>query len=427
MFFEEFPLPKEPLIPDYSVDIRDFGAVENELSTAINQAIEHVFRRGGGKVVVPSGKWLTGPIRMQSNTELHFEAGAKVLFSNDPRDYLPAVLTMYEGIRCYNYSPLIYGNGLENVAITGNGELDGNGAEWWKWAKNLKARDVLYSNTLPLEKRVFATEDYGLRPMFLQILATKNLLIDGITLKNSPCWTLNLVWCEDSIVRNVTVENPTVSPNTDGINVESSNRVIVEDCTVVTTGDDMFCLKAGRNEDAWEVGIPCQNVIIRRCKSIGRCRSGGIAIGSEMSAGIRNVLVEDCDFGFCVNCVRIKSKDGRGGVVENIDMRNLHMAKGMRGINVSFRYSCEANDAPKEPGKYMPKVRNISFENVVCDSVTSGISFDNLPGGIMENLHFKNINMTARKCLESDSVQGLCFENITLTECKDAGGNLYEE
>ncbi len=427
MFFKEFPLPKEPVIPDYSVDIRAFGAVENELSTAINQAIAHTSERGGGKVVVPAGQWLTGQIHLKSNIELHFETGARVSFSDNPEDYLPAVLTMYEGIRCYNYSPLIYGNKLENVAITGKGELDGNGAVWWKWSGNLKARDILYSGELPLEKRIFATEDYGLRPLFLQILASKNVLIDGITLRNSPCWTLNLVWCEDSIVRNVTVDNPTDSPNTDGINIESSNRVIVEDCTVITTGDDMFCLKAGRNEDAWEVGIPCENVIIRRCRSLGPSRSGGIAIGSEMSAGVRNILAEDCEFDYNVNCVRIKSKDGRGGYVENVDFKRLKMRKGLRGINISYRYICEANDPAKEPGKHMPEIRNIFFEDIVCDSVTTGITLENLPNGVMENIHFKNITMTAEKCMSADSVCGLYLEAVKLTEEKGAGGNIYEE
>ena len=223
------------------------------------------------------------------------------------------------------------------------------------------------------------------------------------------------------IVRGVTVENPTVSPNTDAINIESCNRALVEDCTVVTTGDDMYCLKAGRNEDAWEVGIPCENVIIRRCRALGPSMSGGVVIGSEMSASVRNVLAEDCDFGHNYNCIRIKSKDGRGGVVENIDYQNIHMSRGMRGINISYRYSCEACDEAKEPGKYMPVVRNISFENIVCDSLNSGITLENLPGGVMENLHFKDINMRARTCMTADSVYSLSLDNVNITEDQSAG------
>lgn len=422
MFFKEFPLPKDPKFPEYSVNIRDFGAKEGALATAaIKAAIENASAQGGGHVIIPRGNWVTGQIHLLSNIDLHFEEGAFVSFSKDPADYLPVVFTVYEGIRCYNYSPLIYANKVENVAITGKGVLDGNGEAWWMWAKNLTARDILYGGELAVEDRRFGTPEYGLRPMFLQILSSKDVLIEGITLNNSPCWTVHPVWCEDVIVRGVTIENPTVSPNTDGINIESCNRALVEDCTVITTGDDMYCLKAGRNEDAWEVGIPCENVVIRNCRALGPSTSGGIVVGSEMSASVRNILAENCTFAHNANCVRIKSKDGRGGVVENMDCRNLHIDKGMRGINISYRYSCEACDDAKEPGKYMPVVRNISFENITADSVISGITLDNLPGGIMENLHFKDIKMTAKTCMTADSVTGLTFENVSFTEDPEAG------
>ena len=422
MFFKEFPLPKDPVFPSRDVNIREYGATEGTLATkAINDAILSVSEMGGGSVIVPAGKWLTGAIKLQSNVNLHFASGAEVQFSHDLEDYLPAVLTVYEGIRCINYSPLIYGCDLENVAITGKGVLDGAGPEWWKWAKNLTGRDILYFDRRPVEERIYATPELALRPMFLQILRSKNVLIEGITLNNSPAWTVHPVWCEDVIVRGVTIENPTVSPNTDGVNIESCNRALVEDCTVITTGDDMYCLKAGRNEDAWDVGIPCENVVIRRCRSLGPSMSGGIVIGSEMSADVRNILAEDCDFAHNANCIRIKSKDGRGGVVENIDYRNLHMEKGMRGINLSFRYSCEANDDPKIPGLNMPKIRNIYCENIVCDSVQSGITIDNVPGGVMENIRFKDIKMDAGVCMTSDSVKGLYLENVDLNEVPDAG------
>ena len=422
MFFKEFPLPKDPVFPALRADIRDFGAKEGSLITdAVAAAISHVSEQGGGTVVIPEGNWITGQIHLKSNINLHLAKGAYVTFVADHEQYLPVVYTMYEGIRCYNYSPLIYGNELENVAVTGEGVLDGNGEYWWAWAKNLTARDILYAGELPVEERRFGTPEYGLRPMFLQILSSKNVLIEGITLVNSPCWTVHPVWCEDVIVRGVTIENPTVSPNTDGVNIESCNRVLVEDCTVVTTGDDMYCLKAGRNEDAWEVANPCENVVIRRCRSLGPSTSGGIVVGSEMSADVRNILAEDCHFANNANCVRIKSKDGRGGVVENIDCRNLSLDKGMRGINISYRYSCEACDDAKEPGKYMPVVRNIFFENITAADVQSGITLENLPGGIMENLHFKDITMTAGVCMTTDSVNGLYLENVKLTEKPGAG------
>ncbi len=417
MFFKEFPLPKEPVFPPLSVNIKDRGALEGELVTdIINSSLAYVSESGGGTVVVPKGKWISGAIHLKSNVNLHFEDGAYVSFSTNPEHYLPVVFTMYEGIRCYNYSPLIYGRGLENVAVTGKGYLEGNGPEWWKWAKDLTGREILYHGKLPVEKRVFGTPEMALRPMFLQILESKNVFIEGITLHDSPCWTVHPVWCEDVIVRGVTVENPTVSPNTDCVNIESCNRALVEDCTVITTGDDMYCLKAGRNEDAWEVGIPCQNVVIRRCRALGKSISGGIVIGSEMSADVRNILAEDCDFGNNYNCISIKGKDGRGGVVENIDYRNIHMTEGVRGIIVTYRYSCEATDDAEEPGKYMPVVRNLSFENICCDDVERGICLFGIPGGRMENFHFKNVKMNADICMEADSINGLYTENVVLTQ-----------
>ncbi len=424
MFFKPFKLPEDPVFPNREVKITDFGAKEEVISTeAINNAISTVSAEGGGTVIIPKGNWLSGAIHLKSFVNLHFEDGAKLSFSQNPDDY-PVVLTMYEGIRCYNYSPLIYGRGLENVAVTGKGILDGKGKEfWWKWAKNLTGRDILYKDRRPVEQRIYGTPELAMRPMFLQILESKNVLIEGITLNNSPAWTVHPVWCEDVIVRGVTVENPTVSPNTDGVNIESCNRALVEDCTVVTTGDDMYCLKAGRNEDAWDVGIPCQNVVIRRCRSLGPSSSGGIVVGSEMSADVRNILAEDCEFAHNYNCIRIKAKDGRGGVVENMDCKNIRMSKGVRAINLSFRYSCEATDDPAEPGKYMPAIRNIYCENITCGSVKEGISIQNLPNGVMENLYFKNIEMKAAICVAADGVMGLNMENVRITEDPTAGAD----
>ena len=160
----------------------------------------------------------------------------------------------------------------------------------------------------------------------------------------------------------------------------------------------------------------------RNCRSLGPSSSGGVVVGSEMSADVRNILVENCDFAHNANCIRIKAKDGRGGVVENIDYKNLSLKKGSRGINLSFRYSCEATDDPLEPGKYLPTIRNIYCENIVCDSVSSGLTLENIPGAVMENLHFKNITMTAGVCMTADSVNGLYLENVNLTEQSDAGG-----
>ena len=420
-FFKPFDLPAEPKFPDLYVSITDYGATEDKICTEnINRAIKETSEKGGGHVIIPKGTWQTGAIHLKSNVDLHLEEGAILNFSTNPEDYLPIVLVMYEGVRCMNYSPFIYGKDLTNVAITGKGTLEGNGNAWWPWKSNKSALSRLYtegSNLVPTEERVYGKVG-ELRSPFIQLLSCKNVLIDGITMNNSPFWNIDPVWCENMIMRNITIESPLDSPNTDGINVDSCKNVIVEDCTIVSAGDDMFCLKAGRNDDALSIGIPCENVIIRRCKGLYESKSGGVVIGSEMSAGVRNILAEDCDFGHNINCIRIKSKDGRGGVIENIEYRNLHMTKGMRGINISYRYDCggpSADDA-KVPGKRMPEIRNIYFENIVCDNLDIGISIDGIPGGKMENLYFKDITMNAVQCITADSVNGLNMENVKMTQ-----------
>ena len=424
MFFKPFSLPVPPVFPEREATITDFGAKENELCTkAIAEAIESIHTAGGGRVTIPEGEWRTGAIHMKSGVALHIAKGAVLRFTTDRAAYLPVVLTNYEGIRCYNYSPMIYGNGLENIALTGEGRLEGDGPAWWEWSeKTLDGRNRLYAmmrEGTPVEDRVFGKEADSLRSPFVQFLNCKNLLIENIYLHNSPFWTIHVVWSESVTVRGVTIENQTKSPNTDGINIDASNRVLVEDCTAITLGDDMFCIKAGRNEDAWDVGKPCENVIIRNCRGIGRCTSGGIVIGSEMSGSVRNILAENCEFEENLNCVRIKSKDGRGGIVENVDFRNLKMQKGLRGVNYTFRYSCEATDASKEPGKHLPMLRNISAERVFCGETEQGIAIDGIPDATMQNLHFKDIEMNARICLTADTVDGLFMENVRLKQLPD--------
>lgn len=418
MFFKEFKIPDVPVFPKREISILDYEIKDGDITSALKLAISKASEYGGGRVTVPEGVFTSAAIHLENNVELHLEKGALVRFDPTPERYLPVVFTTYGGIRCYNYSPLIYARGISNVAITGEGCFDGGGEFWWTWSKNMTAREILYHAGLPVEERRFGTPEYGLRPMFVQILESKGVLIEGVKFINSPCWSVNTVWCEDVIIRGITVENPKMSPNTDGVNIESCNRVLVENCTVVSGGDDMFCIKAGRNEDAWEVGIPCKNVIIRNCRSLAPSRSGGIVIGSEMSAGVENILAENCTFADNLNCIRIKAKDGRGGYVKNIDYRNISMNRGMRGINLSFRYSCEATDDAKEPGKYMPVFSNISFENIRCDDVEQGICLDGIPKGIMENICFKDITMTADKCLCADSAYSLNMKNVNLTEKK---------
>jgi polygalacturonase len=421
MFFQPFSLPVPPVFKQNEAMITDFGATESaDCTEAIKKAINAMHLAGGGRVIIPAGEWHTGPIHMKSHVELHIARGATVFFTEDRSAYLPVVLTNYEGIRCYNFSPMIYGRDLTDVALTGEGRLEGGGPAFWEWSKKtLRGRDKLYAmmrERTPVEKRIFGTEEDALRSPFVQFLNCKNLLIENIYLHNSPFWTIHIVWSENVTIRSVTIENQTNSPNTDGINIDASNRVLVENCTMRTLGDDMYCLKAGRNEDGWDVGLPCENVVIRNCRGIGKSNSGGIVIGSEMSGSVRNIFAHDCEFEDNLNCIRIKSKDGRGGIVENVDFKNIRMGRGLRGINYTFRYSCEATDTPQEPGKHLPILRNIYAEGIECGTVEMGIAIDGIPGGRMENLHFKDITMNAKTCLSADTANGIFMENVRLKQ-----------
>jgi len=419
MFFKPFPLPVPPVFKENEVRITDFGATEGaDCTEAIRKAINAVHLAGGGRVTVPEGHWQTGPIHLKSFARLHLSRGAVLHFTSDRRAYLPCVLTNYEGIRCYNYSPMVYANGETDIALTGEGRLEGGGPDWWEFCKKtMEGRHHLYEmmrDEIPVEERVFGKEEDGLRSPFVQFLNCKNLLIENIYLHNSPFWSLHIVWCENVTVRGITIENQTNSPNTDGVNIDASRRVLVEDCKFITLGDDMLCLKAGRNEDGRAVGRSCEDVVVRGLRGIGKSNSGGIVIGSEMSGGVRNILAENCEFEDNLNCIRIKAKDGRGGFVENVDFKNIRMKRGYRGINFTFRYSCEATDDPKEPGKHLPALHSVHCENIECEDVQIGIAIEGTRGAKMENLSFKDIKMNAKECLYTDTVDGLSMENVRL-------------
>ncbi len=396
-YFKEFELPKGPDIADYSVTITEFGAKEgaSKLCTdAVKKAIEHCSEHGGGRVIFPKGRWLCGAIHMKSNIELHFEDGCYVLFSKEKTDYLPVVYTSFEGIRCYNYSPLIYGYRLKNIAITGKGVLDGNGGEWWSWKINDDGINAIYTasmNNTPVENRIYGEEKYGLRPCFLQLAECEDALIEGVTLKNSPFWTVHPVWCDRVIVRGLTLVNPFKSPNTDSINIEACNTVLVEDCNILGGGDDIYTLKAGRGPDGWEVGKPCKNVVIRNCRAMST-NGGGIVIGSEMSGGVENILAENCHFDGIMNGMKIKSKKGRGGYVRNIEYRNI-TAKNLKwGINVTLKYAYDDQFSGNDLDA-MPDISNIHYENIVCENAANSVLIQGVEDCHIKNVSLKNVTV----------------------------------
>jgi len=419
-YFKEFELPVAPIMPENIVNITDFGAVGDgkTLNTSyIRAAIDHCASVGGGKVVIPEGTWLTGAVHLRDNIELHLEDGAVLTFSEDKNEYLPVVFTGFEGIRCYNYSPLIYANGAKNIALTGKGTIDGNGMSWWIWKMIDDGINAIYTacmNDTPVEERVYGTPEYGLRPCMVQFVNCENILIEGLTLKNSPFWTVHQLWSDNVTVRGLTLINPFKSPNTDSINIEGCNRVLVEHCTILGGGDDIYTIKSGRGTDGWNVGKPCENVVIRYCKAYDT-RGGGIVIGSEMSGGVRNILAHDCEFHNIMNGMKIKSKKGRGGYVQNIEYRNIKASKLLYGISVTLKYSYDDIFAGNDL-EAMPDIKNIHFENFECDTAENAVLLQGVSGCHVSDISLKNINVkNAKNGIVCEYADNVSMENVSIS------------
>ncbi|WP_228010780.1 glycoside hydrolase family 28 protein [Nonomuraea phyllanthi] len=364
-----------PRFPRRRFDIRDHGAVGDgvtDCTAAIRSAIEACHTAGGGHVDVPEGRFLTGAIHLLSNVDLHVGAGATLLFSTDPRAYLPLVLTRFEGVELYNYSPLIYAYGHQNIAVTGSGVLDGQADEdhWWPWKgsgddgwepgdpSQAAAREALFAQAeqeVPVERRQYGEGGY-LRPSFIEPYRCRNVLIEGVTIVNSPMWEIHPTLSENVLVRNVTVNSH--GPNNDGCNPESSRMVVIRDCTF-DTGDDCIAIKSGRNADGRRVNVPSEHILIEGCTF--RDGHGGMTIGSEMSGGVREVFIRDCAMSSpdLDIALRFKTNSVRGGFIDGVHARDLEIGQvGGSVIDVNFFYE-------EGPGHgFNPEVGRIDVRDV---------------------------------------------------------------
>jgi polygalacturonase len=406
-------LPETPTFPHRDFNLHDHGGVADgkTLNTrAFAAAIAACAQAGGGRVIVPAGRWLTGAIHLRSNVNLHLQAGSTVLFSTNPADYLPAVWVRWAGLECMNYSPLIYARDCENIAVTGRGTLDGQGARWWYWSRrqNETAQRLYHMSIaeVPVERRMFAKPEDSLRPQFIQPINCKHVLLEGVTIVSGPFWTVQFVYCDQVIARNLTIR--TSGSNNDGINADSCRNVLIEGCDL-STGDDGICLKSGLNEEGRRIGRPTENVIIRHC--VTRAGHGGFVIGSEMSGGIRNVLVYDCDFLGTASGVRLKSARGRGGVVENIWCRDIRM-HNIAGEAIVLTTSYKAWFGSDQG--VAPTFRNITFENIKVNVAVTGIAIDGLPEQAIENLTFRDLDLVARRGLRCTDARGLTLDRVFL-------------
>ena len=290
---------------------------------ALNAAIEKCSSEGGGRVVVPAGRHeCDGPVVLRSNVELHLEKDAEIAFSSSPEAYLPAVRTFFEGTELYNYSPLVYAVGQENIAITGEGVLNGQASGGFAQFRPQRSaqQDSLRQmgiDGVPVEKRCFGARSI-LPPNMIQPISCRNILIEGVTILDSPYWIIHPVLCDNVTVRGVKISS--YNRNNDGCDPEFTSNVLIEDCTF-DCGDDAIAIKAGRDQDGWRVGIPTRNILVRGCRFNSKCN--GLCIGSEMSAGVENVVAKDIEIGACHSAIYFKSNLDRGGYIRNVRVSNI--------------------------------------------------------------------------------------------------------
>jgi polygalacturonase len=378
---------KPPTFPDRHFEVTKYGAEgdgRKKCTEAIAKAIRACSATGGGRVVIPQGTFLTGAIHLESNVNLHVSEGATLLFSNDPKDYLPVVFTRFESTECMNYSPLVYAFEKQNIAITGPGTLDGqaDAEHWWSWARKARGdgtrdqpasgpNDVktlveeMGDKDLPVRQRVFG-EGHYLRPNFVQPYRCRNVLMEGFTVKRSPMWELNPTLCRNVTVRNVHIDCPH-GPNNDGVDPDACRDVLIEKC-VFSTGDDCIAIKSGRNRDGRRVGVACENVIVQDCDM--KDGHGGVSIGSEVSGGIRNMYIRRCQMSspHLQRALRIKTNSYRGGEITNVQFVEVTVGQVAQAvIDVDFYYE------EGEGGPFKPMVKNILVSNVTCQKSRYGI------------------------------------------------------
>lgn len=388
-----------PTFPDRDFNVIDFGAVGDGSTDSIDafrQAIAECHAAGGGRVVVPPGSYfLGGPIHLLSHVNLHIEAKATLRFSIHPDDYLVGapekggcVLVRWEGTRCYNYSPLIYAYRQQNIAVTGGGVIDGQAASFWYQWKAIQEADKqrlrsMGAQGVPVEQRVFG-RDYHLRPSLFHPYECENILVQGVTVKGSPFWTIHPVYCTNVTIRGVSIEPGTT--NDDGIDPDSCRDVLIESCRI-HTADDNIAIKAGRDQDAWG-GPACENIVIRHCNLV-YSRANGICIGSELSGDVRNVFVEDCHMHRIRDgAVSVKSNPDRGGRIESFYVRNVSVDDCGNLVKLDTRYK----DVTESP--YPTSYSNFHFENLTCHTSREvGLESIGLRKGQIRNVVLRQIRI----------------------------------
>lgn len=463
----EMPLVSRPTFPTTTLSIVDCGGVADgrSLNTeAFERAMTQLSSKGGGKLVVPSGVWLTGPITFRSNINLHLEKGALLLFTPDFDQY-PLVSTSFEGEETKRCQSPISGRNLENIAITGEGAINGSGGAWrpvkrvkmtnHNWNALVKSGGFVKNDNLwlPTEKAVKgdstqinkretpltdqeweSIKDY-LRPVMISFIECKNLLLEGVLFENSPSWNIHPLMCENVIIDGITVRNPSFAQNGDGLDLESCRNAIIVNSSF-DVGDDAICIKSGKDEDGRKRNRPTENVIVDNCRVFKG--HGGFVVGSEMSGSVRNISVSNCQFMGTNIGLRFKSARGRGGVVENIYIRDINMFDMVHEpLSISTYYFTQKTDVIPEVDETTPLFQNIYIKDIVARNGSKAISITGLAEMNVKNIVVENATITAKAGVEITEATGITLTNVNIypekgellvldnvTDLKITGGNL---
>ncbi len=445
---------KAPEIPEAKVCLKDFGAdpTGNRLCTeAFAQAVDALTAKGGGHLIVPAGVWLTGPVVLKSNIDLHLEMGAVIRFAADENLY-PIIKTSFEGLDTRRCQSPLSAVGATNISITGEGVIDGNG-QYWRPVKRAKVSEGMWKDFVQRPGGVQLRDDYWvpsesyakgekgadlnvptaktdeeweaihrfLRPVMISLVSCKNVLLQGIIFQNSPAWNIHPLMCENIIIDNVLARNPSYAQNGDALDLESCKNALIVNSRF-DAGDDGICIKSGKDADGRRRGRPCENVVVDGCTVFAG--HGGFVVGSEMSGGVRNFKVSNCQFLGTDVGLRFKSTRGRGGVVENIYISDISMMDIITdAITFNMYYGGKSVSEMKAAGivpdnktkvpvdEKTPVFRNIFIENVVCNGAGRAMEFNGLPEMPMDNIRLKNITIRAKE----DAV----FQNVTENVSKE--------
>ena len=450
---------KAPSFPDRSVNIKDFGAKGDGsalCTDAFRQAVETLTQQGGGKLIVPQGVWFTGPIVLKSNINLHLEKGAVILFSGDEKLY-DIISTSFEGLETRRCQSPISANGATNIAITGKGAIDGNGlcwrplkkqkvtdAQWKKFTSQpggvfkrddlwLPSAGYLHADTtanMNVPTGMQTEEDWNyikrfLRPVMLSLVNCKNVLLKDIIIQNSPAWNIHPLMCENIIIDNVLARNPAYAQNGDALDLESCRNALIVN-SVFDAGDDGICIKSGKDADGRRRGRPCENVVVDGCTVFQG--HGGFVVGSEMSGGVKNIMVQNCQFLGTDVGLRFKSCRGRGGIVENIFIRDISMFD-IQGDAITFDlyYGGKSvievlesgekvnNIEPMPVDETTPEFRNIDIQNIICRGAHRAMFFNGLPEKPIMNITLKDIYITAENDMDFFNCKNVQRRNVNVT------------